>query len=83
MMSMSETQQGNILTFLSSLPSDIRDNIIQCLNKWSNGEQAYGYSHPVQVCSNLLALQTRMPFLSDQQAIDLMILKMHLQQTVR
>ncbi|MEK4438989.1 hypothetical protein [Paenibacillus sp. FSL K6-2862] len=80
-MAMSEVQQENILTYVNSLPSDIGDNIIQCMNRWSKGEQAYGYIHPVQVCSNLLALQTRMPFLSDQQAMDLMILKIYLQQT--
>lgn len=83
MMAMSEVEHGNILTYVSNLPSDIKDNIIQCMNKWTNGEQAYGYIHPVQVCSNLLALQTRMPFLSDQQTMDLTILKMHLQHKIQ
>lgn len=76
------TQQSNILTYVAALPYDIGQNILLCIEKWQNGEQAFGYPHPVQVCSNVLTLHSRQPILTEQQCLDLQILKMHLGQAV-
>lgn len=70
--------EGNIQCYLRSLPADILANIKICLEKWLDGESAYGYPHPAQVCGNLLAANGREPFLTPQQAIDLQVLKTHL-----
>ncbi|MDN8593214.1 hypothetical protein Q0V21_31275 [Paenibacillus sp. 11B] len=79
---LSDAQHGNILTYVAALPGDIGQNILLCIEKWVNVEQAFGYPHPVQVCSNVQAMHSRQPILTDQQCLDLQILKMHLGQAV-
>ncbi|MFX3639854.1 MAG: hypothetical protein ACE3L7_14560 [Candidatus Pristimantibacillus sp.] len=71
-------QESNISTFLRTMPVDIQLNIESCKEKWLTGDTAYGYPHPVQVCDNALAANARQPFLTDQQSVDLQILKNHL-----
>lgn len=76
-------QEGNIQTFLRAMPTDIKENIAVCTEKWLKGERAMGYPHPVQVCGNLQALNARQPFLTAQQSVDLVILKSHLRNTLQ
>jgi hypothetical protein len=75
-------QEANIHTYLSSMPADIKENIEVCKEKWLKGDTTSGYPHPVHVCANLQALNTREPFLTVQQTIDLQILKSQLNQAM-
>jgi hypothetical protein len=78
MAALTPVQEGNIQTYLGAMPADIKENIEVCTEKWLKGESAYGYPHPVHVCENIQAANTRQPFLSVQQCLDLQILKIHL-----
>jgi hypothetical protein len=76
-------QETNIQTYLLSMPSDIKENIEVCAEKWLKGETAFGYPHPIQVCDNVQAQNARQPFLTAQQSVDLQTLKFHLRQVWR
>ncbi|KQN96798.1 hypothetical protein [Paenibacillus sp. Leaf72] len=74
-MGLNPVLSGNIQNLMDSMPLDVCKNIKDCTDKWLQGEVAYGYPHPVQACTNFQAIHDRQPFLTTQQALNLVLLK--------